>query len=336
MNDVARHRRELFVAALDLPSAEREAFLHRECPDVGLCAEVLELLSIDPPEIFLAPPDLVTDSRLCQVFGPYRAEPAEDLGAGQQLARHVASGQLVAIEVQPLPADDDRVTAFVRTAHRVVQMRHLACVRVHEHGRGAMGFWFARDHVDGHDLACELDLQGGLGGARRGRAAGAVDKAILPPVGTREWLQAVFVVFERVVEGLGAAHRAGIAHGDVRASRILLDREGRAHLSGFGVASLAGRTASPAQDLASVCALLQEVLVDALEGRANEIPAAERANLRELLRRTNAAVRRPYLDAVALLADLRSVRSGGAPAGHGWLQRLVNWMAWRSRPRRDA
>lgn len=303
-NEDARHRRELFVAALDVPSSERAAFLHRECGDAALCAEVLELLAIEPPDIFLAPPDLVTDSRLCQVCGPYRVDGGAELTPGRQLARHVASGQLVVIEQHPLPATDDQIMMFVRTAHRVNELRHPACVRVHEHGHAAGGFWFASDHIDGP----EFDAGG------------------TPPArDLRDRLQALLSIFARVVDALGAAHRAGIAHGDVRAGRIHLDRDGRASLSGFGVAALYGRVAAPAHDVAAVCALLHDQLIAAL-GRwdATALAAAECSNLRELLRRTDAAGSWRYQDAAALRADLDRMRSGGAPVGYGWMRRLRN------------
>jgi serine/threonine protein kinase len=41
-------------------------------------------------------------------------------------------------------------------------------------------------------------------------------------------------------EGLGAAHAAGIAHGDVKPENLLLDEEGRARVVDFGLAQVAG------------------------------------------------------------------------------------------------
>jgi len=329
VTEAARHRRDLFMAALDVPSAERPAFLRRECHDAALCTEILELLAIDPPETFLLPPDLRTDSRLRPVFGPYEVEATADLGPGRHLARHATAGHTVEIVVQPLPSAiaDDRVTAFVRTAHRINQLRHSGCVAVHEHGRMATGFWFARDHVAGHDLACELERQRGPGAAR------AVESLILPHIGSREWAQSLLAVFETVVDVLHEAHRIGISHGDLTAARILLDREGRGHVADFGVAALLDKPASPTLDLAAVCRLLSTALADALappaDGHTHAATPTERANLRELVRRADVAGQRPYTEAAALLADLRRVRRGQPPAPCGWPERLVGWFAAR-------
>lgn len=336
MTDTARHRRELFVAALDLPDPERAAFLRRECPDPALRAEILELLAIEPPQGFLAPPDLVRDSQLPRMFGAYEVDRGTDLGPGRLLARHASTGKVVEIETQPLPsaADADRVTAFVRTAHRMGQLRHRGCVPVHEHGRLATEFWFARDHVDGHDLACELERQG------RTDDTAAAATVLLPRIGSHEWLQALLAVFEMAVDAVCEAHRIGIAHGDLDARRILLDRQGRGYVVGFGVAGLLGRPASPSLDMASISALLHGALVATLarpvaNGHSQPVSAAERANVRALLRRLDPAARWPYVDAAALLADLGRLRSGQPLLSHSWSERLVGWFAHR-RPHRSA
>lgn len=329
MTDTARRRRELFVAALDLLPDERAAFVQRACDDPALRAEILELLAIEPPDSFLAPPDLSGDAHVRPAFGPYRVETGGGHGAGPLLARHVTGGHLVEIELQPFPVvADDLVTAFVRIAHRVNELRHPGCVRVREHGLHPTGFWFARDRVDGHDLACELERQ------RRVGSAPVAASAILPHIGSRAWLQALLSVFLTVVEVLREAHRIGVAHGDLTAGRILLDRHGRGYVTGFGVAALSGRPAAASRDIASVCVLLHLALVDAVlpddaAGHTHGAAAAERASLREFLRRLDPAARRPYVDADTLLVDLQRVREGRPPAPQGWARRLAGWIAAR-------
>lgn len=329
MTEAARRRRELFIAALDRPVAERPGFLLRECADPALRAEILELLAIEPPEAFLQPPDLAADTRLRSTFGPYRVE-VFDVGPGRHLARHGATGDLVEIEVHPLPpeADDDRATAFVRTAHRINELRHRGNVAVHEHGRLAAEFWFARNRVEGHDLAAEIERQCQLD------AHAASQPTILPRIGSREYVQALLVVFETVVDVLREAHRIGIAHGDLTAARILLDREGRGHVCGFGIAALSGRPASPQLDLAAVCTLLHEALADAVDrqppgSHTHQATAAERVVLHALMLRLDLAARRPYADAASLLADLQRVRGGRAPVAQGWPHRLAGWLTGR-------
>ena len=330
-----QQRRELFLTAADLPPAEREAFVRRNCEDDALCAEVLELLALEPPETFLSPPDLANDVRLCSVFGPYVVEARGDLGPGRHLARHATRGTRAEIELVPLNDDesDDRIHAFVRTAHRMNELRQPAHVPVLEHGRVANAFWFARNRVAGHDLATELDHH-----ARS--AAGQTDRAaLLPHAGSRAWLHAVLDAFGTVVALLHTAHVAGIAHGDLTSLRILLDDRGQCYVTGFGVASVLGRTATPADDVAAAGALLFTTLLGGVADpptnpHVHAPPAHERAAALALVRRLDPAARRPYDDAASLLADLRRVRGGQAPAAHRWSERLRSW--FRTGPSRAA
>ncbi len=335
MTDATRQRRDLFLAALDLPSGDREAFLCRECTDPDLRAEILELLALEPPETFLLPPDLATDPRLCAALGPYRLETQAELGPGRHLARHATNGQLAEIEVVPLaPGNaDDRITAFVRTAHRLNQLRHPARILVHEHGQLATAFWYAHDRVPGQDLASLLECQ------RRAAAPPTAGGLQLPHPGSRAWLQALFDVFATVVDLLREAHAIGIAHGDLTPARIVLADGSRVHVTGFGVAALLGRPASPEQDLAAVAALVHATLSSAAAtvapaSRTHAASPAERAALRSLLQRLDPAARPRYADVAALLADLRRVQGGRPPAPHGWTERLRAWWAG-ARPRRD-
>ncbi|MBX3463199.1 MAG: hypothetical protein KF830_08505 [Planctomycetes bacterium] len=337
MTEAAPPLRDLFLGALEQPAGLRESFLRRNCADPALRAQVLELLALEPPEHFLSPPDLATDAALGTTLGPYRLEPGGEGGTGRNLARHATHGHRVEIEVVPLPPSvaDDRVTAFVRTAHRMNELRHPAHVRVHEHGRLAATFWFARDHVVGHDLATELD--------RQRRPATDGEGTLLPHAGSRAWLLAVLGTFETVADLLRAAHAIGIAHGDLTPTRIALDGAGRSHVTGFGVAALLGRPATPALDVAAVCGLLRDALVagdheDAGSGRVHLPSPGERAAVRGLLHRLDPGQLSPYADTNALLEDLRRVRSGEPPAASGWSQRLgALWRGlWRRRPTRKA
>ncbi|MEO6597285.1 MAG: protein kinase [Planctomycetota bacterium] len=335
MNQRADLRRDLFAAALDLPTAERASFLARTCADQRLRTEVLELLAITPPEHFLTPPTLTAglpaDPLMRPVFGPYRvlAGP-EELGTDRRLARDDATDRTVVIELQPQPAavEDHRIAAFVRTAHAMNQLRHSSYVAVHEHGWHAASFWFARDHVQGHDLDTELGRQ-----QRLDAAPGQTGLPLLPPIGSREWLQGLLAIFEAVVGLLQAAHRVGIAHGDLSATHILLDRDGRAHVTGFGMAAMRGEPGSAVADMAAVSALLHRALLETLAHRGSgnraAMTATDDANCTQLAHRTDPRRRRPYSELAALLADLRQVVSGQPLASSSWLELVGRWFAGR-------
>src|SRR5262245_7417379 len=48
----------LFVAVVELPDAERMAFLRRECADASIIQEVVRLIASRPPSQFLEPPQI--------------------------------------------------------------------------------------------------------------------------------------------------------------------------------------------------------------------------------------------------------------------------------------
>ena len=55
----------------------------------------------------------------------------------------------------------------------------------------------------------------------------------------------VVSILEQIASALAAAHRQGVVHRDVKPGNILLDEEGNAYLTDFGVALDAGRPSGP-------------------------------------------------------------------------------------------
>lgn len=151
------------------------------------------------------------------------------------------------------------------------------------------------DHVDGHSLAREQELQQ--------QRAGQED-CLLPAAGSAAWTAAVGAMFGQLATTLAAAHAIGLAHGALALDRVLLDRVppghgARAFLCGFGTAVLAGRAPTPGADTAALGAMLLELL-------ATGAPAADDPQstaLRRLAERAAAAPRRG-LTMAALTSEL--------------------------------
>lgn len=149
----------------------------------------------------------------------YRALDPEN---GRQVALKVLGNQFDSYAQSLLAAlvGDQDVEELRREAELLASLRHPNIVDVVETGEDAVyGPYVATEWFPGGDLRALLD-----------RTAGK----ILP---VREALK----IARDVLEGLSAAHGAGVVHLDIKPENILLGEGGRAKLADFGIA---GRAAS--------------------------------------------------------------------------------------------
>lgn len=119
------------------------------------------------------------------------------------------------VAVKLLHTHEGGADALIREGRLLAKLVHPSVVAVHDSGVDDGQPYLAMELVDGPDIA-------EFARAQRAKPAGGVLLEALRDVG----------------EGLAAAHRIGLIHGDIKPSNILCDDEGRTKLSDFGIAQL--------------------------------------------------------------------------------------------------
>jgi serine/threonine protein kinase len=156
------------------------------------------------------------DLRLGDVLGPYRLESVLGEGAVGVVfeARGIEAGEVVALKVlkRLLSRNEVYVQRFVREARVAREVRHRHLVPILDLGESRGYHYLAVAYVEGGTLADRIESRGAL------------------PVEDTVRLAA------EVASALDALHRQEIVHRDVKPSNVMLDPEGRAAVTDFGLA----------------------------------------------------------------------------------------------------
>lgn len=140
------------------------------------------------------------------------------------LARDTRDGSSAAIKVLTPDTTEDaqRKKRFLREAWAVSQLSHPCIVRVFERGDEPDGIaWMAMEYIEGITFGAILD------------------RGALP-------LRQAASVLVPVARALGAAHRAGFVHRDVKPDNVLVRGDGRPVLVDFGIMrTIQHRVAAP-------------------------------------------------------------------------------------------
>jgi len=143
------------------------------------------------------------------------------LGAGGMGAVYAAQDpeldRTVALKVLDGERRDGDRFRLLREAQALARLAHPNVVSVFEVGQSADHLFIAMEHIDGVTLKEHL--------------------AIRP----RPWHE-ILGLFVQAGRGLAAAHTRGLVHRDFKPSNVLVDAEGRARVSDFGLARLPGET----------------------------------------------------------------------------------------------
>ncbi len=125
-------------------------------------------------------------------------------------------GRIVAVKVlrEVYSSDPKFVTRFQREARAASALQHPNIVQVYDYGQSEESYYIVMEFVDGTDLRRYLKRHGVL----------SVDRAV--------------AIAHDVALGLGAAHRLGIVHRDVKPQNVMLNEAGLVKLTDFGIASM--------------------------------------------------------------------------------------------------
>src|SRR5256885_283898 len=131
-------------------------------------------------------------------------------------ARDLQIDRVVAVKVlrEAYSTNPKFVTRFQREARAASALQHPNIVQVYDYGQTDGNYYIVMELVEGTAVRGSLLSRGVL----------AFDRAI--------------IIAHDVALGLGAAHRRGIVHRDVKPQNVLVGRDGSIKLTDFGIASV--------------------------------------------------------------------------------------------------
>ncbi|WP_425864274.1 Stk1 family PASTA domain-containing Ser/Thr kinase [Arthrobacter sp. TWP1-1] len=129
------------------------------------------------------------------------------------LAKDLRLGRNIALKIlhPHLATDTAFITRLRREAQSAASLSHPHVVQIHDHGVGPQHAYLVFEYIDGYTLRDVVNENGALSPRQ------ALD--LLDPV----------------VEGLAAAHNAGLVHRDVKPENVLISRQGWVKIGDFGL-----------------------------------------------------------------------------------------------------
>jgi len=149
------------------------------------------------------------------VAGRYRVISLTGVGAMGMVYRVYDERLHIDVAMKVLRPDKADARMLERFEHELVlarQVTHKNVVRIHDIGQDGDLHFLTMDHVDGRSLRQILDER------------------------TRLPVDEVIAVSRDLAEALGAAHAQSVIHRDLKPGNVLIDNEGRACITDFGIA----------------------------------------------------------------------------------------------------
>ena len=119
--------------------------------------------------------------------------------------------------IAPELAEDPRLRArFLKEQRLAASLEHPSVVPIYEAGERDGQLFLAMRFIEGSDLKTAIHRAGGL----------APERAL--------------AILAQIADALDAAHRRGLVHRDVKPGNILIDEDGHAYLTDFGITKRVG------------------------------------------------------------------------------------------------
>lgn len=162
------------------------------------------------------------DQLIGQQLNEYRLEKLLGQGGMARVYRGLDVGlkRYAAIKVidTPFQRDEEYLRRFEVEAQAIAQLDHPNIVSLYRYGQAEDVLYMAMKYVEGADLHAIL--------------SGYEDSGDFMP-----W-EEVLRVMREVSSALDYAHNKGVVHRDIKPSNIMIDEQGRAYLTDFGLALL--------------------------------------------------------------------------------------------------
>lgn len=129
------------------------------------------------------------------------------------LAKDLRLGRNIALKIlhPHLATDTAFITRLSREAQSAASLSHPHVVQIHDHGVGPQHAYLVFEFIDGYTLRDVINENGALS------------------------LRQALDLLDPVVEGLAAAHNAGLVHRDVKPENVLISRQGWVKIGDFGL-----------------------------------------------------------------------------------------------------
>lgn len=163
----------------------------------------------------------MTDELIGKRFGGYEIEAVIGRGgmASVYRAHQVSMNRTVALKVLPrqFMNDDTYLQRFNREVRIIAQLEHRNIVPVHDYGE-----------MEGQPFIVMRYMSGGS-------VDDLLDDGVLS-------LEQIVSVMAQIAPALDYAHSKGVLHRDIKPSNVLLDDDGGAYLTDFGIARITGES----------------------------------------------------------------------------------------------